>query len=403
MILKAAWVVPVVGSPIQDGFVEIVADRIVRVGAVSELSLSFTETVDLGEAVLLPGFVNPHTHLEMTGYAGTVPPTDFWPWIGKMIVLRAAPGMLDREQAGVREGARLSLRAGVTCIGDISRTNLAWPVLKNIPIRKVCFAELLSVADLPPRDPAELRRIAEEVAEDELLTVGFSPHAPYTVPRGQIRGAFELAAELGRPWTMHLAETREEVAFLRGEANALNPMFAKLLAERGVHSPRCLPGELLAECAAGCGSGSVAHGNYLTEREYARLAEQGHVVMYCPRSHHFFGHSPHPFAAMRRAGVTVALGTDSLASNQSLSMLDEMHFVHAQIANPPEPNELLRMATLDAARALNLEEQIGSLEAGKQADLGAFAMPAGVSDPVRHLIENPGEAQAVWIAGRRVK
>lgn len=401
MIMTAAWVVPVARPPIRDGFVEIAGERIIKLGERRDLPARAMDCVDLGEAALLPGLVNPHTHLELSGYAGLLPPMDFWSWIYNMLRLRAESDQRRSEQVGVRVGAWQSLRAGVTCVGDISRGNWSWPILRNIPIRKVCFVELLSLADLPPRNPAELRRAAREIIEDELLTAGVSPHAPYTVPREHLCEAAALAEELRRPWTMHLAETREEIAFLSGQRGALPPALEKLLDKHRLRSPNCTPGKLVADCAR-C-PGSLAHGNYLETGDIALLAERGHAVIYCPRSHRYFGHSPHPWRALREAGVTVAIGTDSLASNKSLSMLDELNFIHTQVADPPRPCELLKMATLDAARALNLEDRIGTLEAGKEADLAAFACPAEVDDPVRALIEKPGTALAVWIRGHRIR
>ncbi len=402
MILKAAWVVPVTSPPIHAGYVEIADGRVVAVGAVSALPSTATQVTDLGNVILTPGFVNPHSHLELSCYANLLKPARFWNWIEQLIRLRSKPGQLERERDAVIDGARQSLRAGVTCVGDISRRNCAWPVLKQLPIRKVCFVELLTLADHPPRNPDELRRGAREVVEDELLTVGISPHTPYTVPFDQIRSAIALADEIRRPWTMHLAETPEEVAYLRGEKGALSPTIEKLLAQCGIKAPHCSPIALLAECSQGVRPGSIAHANYVTDDEFGQLADVGHVVIYCPRSHHFFGHSPHPFMRMRAAGVTVALGTDSLASNDSLSLLDELHYVRTQVANPPPPDELLQMVTLDAARALNLDEQIGSLEPGKQADLSAFSCAPNINDPIRALIDSPAPANAVWIAGRPV-
>ena len=402
MILTASWVVPVAGPPIPAGYVEIEANRIVGVGSACKLPAGVSGIIDLGAVALLPGLVNPHTHLELSGYAGAIPPMDFWNWIGNMLVIRAAPGQQAREQAGARDGAWQSLRAGVTCVGDISRLNGSWSVLKAIPIRKVCFVELLSLADRPPRNPEELCRAAAEIIEDDLLTVGISPHAPYTVPKDHLRAALVLAGELQRPWTIHLAETREEVAFLSGRRGVFIPPIEKLLNRHGFRSPNCTPAELIADCAQDCGPGSLAHGNYLDAGDLARLADLGHAVIYCPRSHHYFGHAPHPLHALRRAGVPVTIGTDSLASNRSLSLLDELHFIHTQVDDPPSPAELLRMATIDAARALRLDDCIGTLEPGKQADLAAFNCPAGVTDPVRHLIESPADAHAVWVRGERI-
>jgi cytosine/adenosine deaminase-related metal-dependent hydrolase len=402
VIIKAAWVVPVTSPPIPAGYVEVEADRIVSIGPASGLPRTATDIVDLGDAILTPGLVNPHTHLELTCYAGRLEPAGFWDWIMQLVRLRAEPGQLEREQQGTRDGAWQSLRAGVTCVGDISRRNSAWAVLKTVPIRKVCFVELLTLADHPPRNPEELRAGVREVVEDDLLTVGISPHTPYTVPADQIRASIALADEIGRPWTMHLAETSQEVAFLRGEQRALGWMIERLLRKYGVESPLCSPTKLLANCSRDCRRGSIAHANYVAEDEFDLLAAAGHVVVYCPRSHHFFRHTPHPFMRMRGAGITVAIGTDSLASNASLSMLDELHHVHSLVGEAPPPDELLRMATLDAARALDLDDRTGSLEPGKQADLAAFTCPGEVADPIQQLIEARGAACAVWVAGRRI-
>jgi cytosine/adenosine deaminase-related metal-dependent hydrolase len=402
VIIKAAWVVPVTSPPIRDGYVEIEADRIVSVGPATALPRDRTRIVDLGDAILTPGLVNPHTHLELTCYAGRLEPAGFWDWITQLVRLRAAPGQLEREQQGTSDGAWQSLRAGVTCVGDISRRNCAWSVLKSLPIRKVCFVELLTLADHPPRNPDELRAAVHAVVEDELLTVGVSPHTPYTVPMDQIHAAIALADEIGRPWTLHLAETPEEVAFLRGEKGVLSRTIERLLKQCGVKAPLCSPAKLLATCSRDCRPGAVAHANYVPDDEFELLAAGGHVVVYCPRSHQFFRHTPHPFMRMRAAGITVALGTDSLASNASLSMLDELHHIHTHVEGAPAPDDLLRMATLDAARALDLDGQIGSLAPGKQADLAAFPCPHEVADPIRQLVETPVAAGTVWVAGKRV-
>ena len=199
MILSAAWVIPVTSPPIRSGYVEIAEGRIVGVGASSGLPSAAGPVADLGAVVLTPGLVNPHTHLELGCYAEQVQPAPFWSWIELLIRLRSRPGQRQREQRAAGEGAWQSLRAGVTCVGDISRRNCAWPVLKRLPIRKVCFVELLSLADHPPRNLDELREGVRSVVEDELLTVGVSPHTPYTVPDDQIRAAIALADAIDRP------------------------------------------------------------------------------------------------------------------------------------------------------------------------------------------------------------
>jgi cytosine/adenosine deaminase-related metal-dependent hydrolase len=509
VILRAAWVVPVSSPPIRNGFVAIDGDRIAEVGTFPQRpaqrgesgerarispsphttgegrgegrpgSDSSTraaspaeEVIDLGDVALLPGLVNPHTHLELTCYAGQIPPAPFWDWIRQLIPLRAAPGQFERESAGVRAGAWQSLRAGVTCVGDISRCNLHWRVLRDIPIRKVCFAELLCGADHPPRDVAGLRAAFDEIVEDDLLTAGVTPHTPWTVTRAGLRGAMELAAERRRPWTTHWAETREEVRFVAGDWAALPDWVAPFVRAIGVEPPGRGAFDYLQEVARDLPPGLLAHVNYIEPDEVAWLAASGHHVAYCPRAHAFFKHPPHPLPRLLAAGVPVALGTDSAASNTDLSLLHEArHVLHhfpplplgagqgegispllppgegrgegaflpfplgkgrgegllpplalgegrgegllsplalgegrgeGQEATGPSPDRLLRMITINAAAALGLDSEIGSLSPGKLADLAAFPCPPATTDPIARLLDTAPPAAAVWVAGKRV-
>ncbi len=402
MILQAAWVVPITAPPIRGGFVEVRAGRIVGIGSAGDRPVADATVVDLGDVVLTPGLVNPHTHLELTCYAGQLEPAPLWDWLLQLVKLRRAPGQIGREQQGVLDGAWQSLRAGVTCVGDISRRNLNWPVLRSVPIRKVCFVELLSLADEPPRNLAELQVGVAEVEEDPLLTAGITPHAPYTVPADQMRGAVELATTLNRPWCIHWAETPEELAFLRGDVGALPKFVAQLLAQYDLTSPQVAPIKALEACCAGARPGILAHCNYIAPGDAERLAAMGHTVVYCPRAHRFFGHAPHPYRELIDAGVTVAIGTDSAVGNENLALLEEVRFLRRNDPHAPPNDVLLRMITLDAARALGLESQIGSLEAGKQADLAAFPCPGDVRDPVSVLINSAPAPSGVWVTGNRV-
>lgn len=403
MILRAKWVVPIVGPPIADGVACVEGERITAVGSAGDREALLRGPVcDLGDVILTPGLVNPHTHLELTCYAGQLAPAPLWAWFPPLMKLRQAPGQIERERQGVCDGAWQSLRAGVTCVGDISRRNLNWQVLKPIPIRKVCFAELLTLADDPPRDAAELRAAFDEIEEDALLTAGVTPHAPYTVPPEQIRAAVELATERRRPWCTHWAETREECDFLRGDLAAMPHFMQALLLQCRLDSPRATAIDLLERCAGGLPPGTLAHWNYAAEDDGPRLAASGHAVVYCPRSHAFFGHPPHPYRRFLEAGVRVVLGTDSVASNANLRLLEEVQFVRRHSPAPPPAEVLLRMVTLDAARALGLDRRIGSLEAGKQADLAAFPCPADTSRPLDYLCAAAPAPTAVWVAGQRI-
>lgn len=400
MILRADWLYPVAGPLVRDGFVEISGTRIVRCGPADQCPRG-AALEDCGAAIIMPGLINPHTHLELTGYYGQLPPEPFWPWIVQLIALRSQPGQVSRERAGVAEGAWQSLRAGVTCVGDISRTHLAWEVLRPLPIRKVCFAELLTIAADPPRDPDELRTAVEATDEDDLLTAGVSPHAPYTVPPDQVREAIHLAARRNRPWTMHLAETPEEVALLAGDPSGLPDTLIRRAVAAGVQiNPGSVADYVAENCAAA--AGALVHMNYLDDANIARLADMPHTVIYCPRAHHFFGHRAHPLGRLLAAGVRVSIGTDSLASNDSLSILDELAFIRRHVDRTISATRLLEMVTRDAAAALGLDEHVGTLEAGKCADLAVFPCRPAATDPLDDLIDEAPRPLAVYVAGARV-
>jgi len=401
VILRARWVVPISGPPLRDAAVRIAGKQIASVG-LADAVVGAQPVIDLGAAILTPGLVNPHTHLELTAYRGRLPPGSLWFWLARLVLLRRMPGQRERERQAVADGAWESLRAGVTCVGDISRRNLSWPVLKTVPIRKVCFVELLTLADDPPRDPAELRRAVEEVGEDDLLTVGVTPHTPYTVPVEHMRAAIAMADELRRPWCTHWLETLEERRFLEGSDAAFPAFVLELLGQCGVRSPRRSPLDVLESCTVGRRPGLLAHGNYLEAEEMGRLAAAGHAVVYCPRAHRFFGHAAHPYRELLQAGVRVVIGTDSAASSGDLSVLNELRFLRDHDPQAPGSDDLLRMVTLDAASALGLGEQIGSLEPGKQADLAAFPAPPDESPPADWLVRAAPAPLGVWVAGRRV-
>lgn len=401
MILRAAWVAPISCPPIRDALVEIERGRIVRVAAAAGEKLP-RDVIDLGAVVLTPGLVNPHTHLELTCYADRIPVGDFWPWIGALVKLRAERGQAKREQAAARDGAMQSLAAGVTCVGDVSRCGSAWRVLREVPIRKVAFAELLALADQPPRTIAELRAAVEEVQADELLTAGVSPHAPYTVPLEQIRAAVEWAAAAGRPWCVHWAETPEEIAYLGGRGGGLPMMLADRQRLAGMGSPNESLAACTRRCFEGVRGGALIHCNYLDDETLEFIAGSGLAVVFCPRAHHFFGHEAHPFLRLRAAGVRVAVGTDSRASNWSLSPLEELRHLAMHVAVGLRADELLSLVTIHAAAALGLEQKIGTIERGKAADLAAFPCDADTADPLVDLVCDCPAASAVWVAGERV-
>lgn len=408
MILTAAWVDPICGPPLRNAFVRIDGPRIVRIGLQSELSqeLFRHEPVEaLGNVLLLPGLINPHVHLELSCYRGAIAPQPLWSWLVELVRLRHEPGAAEREAAGLRAGAWKSLRAGVTCVGDISRTGGSWRGLCDLPIRKVCFVELLSLAAEPPRNLRELRSALRAIEENPLLTAGVSPHAPYTMHADDLSAAVQFAAEEKRPWCVHWLETSEERAWIEGAAEAIPWPMRRFQESAGLKSPHMSPAKYLEAAVTGAPAGALAHGNFLSEEDLPLLVRRRDVVVYCPRTHAYFGHPPHPLPKLLAAGVRVALGTDSLASNETLSVLDEARFVWQRFRGLCTARALLRMITLEAAAALGMESRIGSLVPDKLADLAAFPLGDGSLDeePHAHLIAHAPKPAAVWIHGSRIQ
>jgi len=398
--VRARWVLPIVGDAIAGGTVRVRDGRISDVGDAAPAG-----AIDLGDAAILPGFINVHTHLELTGYAGRLAPMPFWDWLPKLIALRRAPGAEEKEIDAARQGAAASLAGGVTCVADISRTGRPFEALMESPIRKVCFFELISGASDPPRDPDELRaavdRFAEEIEGRNDSTVGVSPHTFYTVAWDDIRRTVALAGERDLPITMHFAETLEEVEWLESGSGRL----AEFLAAFPTLRPFVL--------AHGDGMGLLhrammvrlrpllAHCNYVSDAQIEDLARTSCSVVFCPRAHRFFGHAPHRWRDMLRAGVNVCVGTDSLASNESLSILDELRFLRREAPDMPATG-LIEMATARGAKALGMHGAIGALQPGAWADMVAIPLGGKTLDPAAAILDSDARVSRVWVGGGEV-
>jgi aminodeoxyfutalosine deaminase len=393
--LSARWTFPVGQPPLERGTVTIQNDRILAVEPRGRRAAD----VDLGNAAILPGLVNAHTHLDLTGLRGKVPPgADFTAWL--RAVIRHRRGLSPQQvHQDVQAGLAESVAAGTTLLGDIAAQGLSWPALAAAPLRAVVFYELLGL-------PRERARAAWSAARAWLAAhpatptcrPGLSPHAPYSVRASLFAAAAALARRAHLPLAIHLAETREEAELL---ADRRGP-FVAFLEELGVLDPGGLvrgAGQVL-RLNRDVGEVLFAHGNYLPP---GTPWPRGGTVVYCPRTHAAFGHPAHP---LLRDGagdpVRLALGTDSLASNPDLSVLAEARFVHGRFPDL-DGARLLRMATLAGAEAVGWHREAGSLSPGKSADLAIVLLPdADHADPHRLLFESTLPVVKVLFQGRWV-
>jgi aminodeoxyfutalosine deaminase len=359
--LTARWVFPVSGPPIPNGTVTVCGSLIAAVHPAG----ARTADVDLGNAAIIPGLVNAHTHLDLSGMHGKVPPSpDFVGWLRDVIAYRRGRTP-DRVAADVRKGLGEALHFGTTLLGDIAAGGSSWDALAAAPVWAVSFHELLGLPAARVAGVwAEVVRWADDHPDTPTCRAGVSPHAPYSVHRSLI----EAAARLW-PLCIHLAESPAERQLLDDRTGP----FVPFLRELGVWDSSGLSPswDWVAWRASRAPAALLAHGNYLPAE--TPLAPNTSIV-YCPRTHAAFGHPPHPFREWLARGVRVALGTDSLASNPDLDILAEARVVHARYPDFPG-DRLLRMATLNGAEALGFGDRTGSLDPGKSADLVAVPLP----------------------------
>jgi cytosine/adenosine deaminase-related metal-dependent hydrolase len=386
--LTARWVFPVDGPPIERGVVSVHAERILAV----EPPGKRTPDIDLGNAAILPGLVNAHTHLDLTGLRGKCPPSeDFTGWLRQVIVHRRAITP-EQTQADIRAGIDECLRFGTTLVGDIASGGASWDALAEAALRAVVYYELIGLSKERAASAWEAWKWWHLARPDSATCQpGVSPHAPYSVWWPLFFGTVIS----GVPVATHLAESRAELWLLGDRCGPLVP-FLKAL---GVWSPEGLAGapDDILRLMNGLNPVSFVHGNYLDTD--TRFPANGTVV-YCPRTHAAFGHPPHPFRDFLARGVRVALGTDSLASNPDLDVLAEARFVSSR--HPEMPGaDVLRMATLSGALALGWADTTGSLAPGKSADLVVLPLPNhDVDDPHRLIFDTDVAVSAVMFRGR---
>jgi 5-methylthioadenosine/S-adenosylhomocysteine deaminase len=366
-VVSADWVVPVEGPPIRDGAVAIDDSGLISaVGAREELG----DGQHYDEAVILPGFVNAHTHLEYAVYAGFGDGLGFADWIG-LHVQRKQRIDLEDMTAIARLGALHCLRSGITTVGDCSFSGAAASACADLGLRGTIYLEVFGATDEPIHERFEPMRERIGDALSDNVRLGISPHALYTCAIDLYRAA----SEIGVPVATHLAESDAETEFLRTGGGAWASFAEMLVPPPGTTGIRAL-----AEAGLLGANVIAAHCVKADEEEIALLAEHDVAVAHCPRSNGMLGCGVAPLAELREAGIRVCIATDSPASTPSFDIFDEMRaaIVGAR-AREGRPDALtaadaLELATLGGARALGLDATLGSLVPGKKADLTVLSL-----------------------------
>ncbi len=366
---------------------------------------SEAEVVDWGSAIILPGLVNVHTHLELTRLSRQLTGhTSFTDWLSQLIRERRGWEPEDYRESA-RLGAQQSVTSGTTLVGDISASGLSAEALANSGLRAVVFEEVLGLSEEKCANGiAELNARLDRRTTDSLMIPGVSPHAPYSVSPQLYRAATEIAGLRGLPMATHVAETQAEQEFLESGSGEFRDFLTRLgVMPPGWKAPQLPPIQYLDSLGALKPSAILIHCNYLDRESMTRILNTRCSVAYCPRSHAFFGHEGHPVRELLDMGINVALGTDSLASNSSLSILDETRFLR-RTRKDLKCEEIMRMATLNGAAALGFGGALGRLRRGYWADMTVLRLPkeAAMKNLTSQILEGAGEVIATIVQGRIV-
>lgn len=402
--LRADWVVPVSAPPISDGAVLVGGDgRIIMAGpdaSVPTPSGTIAET--FRGTVLIPGLVNTHTHLELTGLEGTIPPDDFVAWIARLRELKAARSAAEVFDAAC-QGVRNCWAAGVTTVGDTGDSGAVIRALAHLGGAGVCYQEVFGPdPDQVPESLAFLARRLDELAPlaGPRIRLGISPHAPYSVSAALYHAVAALAGERGMPLAVHLAESPAETSLLTSGTGA----FAEMWASRGIAPPPSARSPVAYLDRTGVlGPETLAiHVVQADHTDLATLAARQVAVAHCPLSNRSHRHGEAPLAAMLARGIAVGVGTDSVVSVGRLDLLAEARA--ARILGALDAETALALCTVGAAQALGLGQEVGTLAPGCWGDLAAIRLrdraPSDLHEAV--LASGPGDVRATWVGGREV-
>ncbi len=403
IVLRSRWLLPISDRPMLNGWVAIDRGRIAAAGrAGASLPLrDDAPLVDLGAYAVLPALVNAHVHLELSWMHGLVPrAASFTDWVRAMLRLRttgapAPPGVL----ASVDTAIAAMRASGTGVVGDISNSLVTVDPLRRSALDGVVFHEVLRLAAASADDVLDQALRAQEArGVTGRFPVSLAPHAPYSVSPRLFQGL--RAAQAHTPFlpsSVHLAESPDEVELLHTGQGPWRRALEELGAwDPGWTPPGCSPVRYLDQMRVLDARLLAVHAVQCSDGDLQLLRARGATVVACPRSNQYVGVGPPPVGRFYRSGVAVAVGTDSLASNDDLNLFAELAALR-DLAPEIPPAALLQSATQEGARALGLEAMAGTIEPGKPARLIAVALPPEVVDVEEYLVSGITPDRVRWV------
>ncbi|HXG85000.1 MAG TPA: amidohydrolase family protein [Pyrinomonadaceae bacterium] len=397
-IFAAEYVLPISAEPIENGAVAVEENKIVAVDTRENLAEKFpgVKFEDFGESVIMPGLVNAHSHLEITLMRGFLDDADadFYSWLMKLTKTRAEHLTENDVKTGAILGALEGASAGVTCFGDIGRFGRAgFNALDANGLRGVLFQE----TEFSPNDETAKEDFAKleekflilKETETALVKIGLSPHAPYTVSRKLFETIAEYSISKNVKITIHAAESEMEADFMRRGAGFFAGVYKKLGVEWS--APGVSSVEYLDKIGILKAKPLLAHCVKVSDADIDLIAASDSRIAHCPKSNAKFGHGIAPLEKFLEKGAHVGFGSDSVASNNACDILEEARFATLFARNLSDKKrflnaeEIIETATFSGAKSLGLENEIGTLDAGKQADLIVVSLANAAQMPVHDV------------------
>lgn len=412
MILRARVILPLADAPIENGAIVIKDGRIDWIGRWREcIPLEHHKVHDLGEVALFPGLINAHCHLDYTSMAGKIPAPKYFPdWVKIMLSFKSHWSCSEFAESWL-SGAKMLLNGGVTTVADIESVPELLPqVWEATPLRVISCLEMTGVKNqrLAGDVLGETLGIIDHLPNIDRKHAALSPHSLYATQPDLIRASVQTAAERQFRLTTHLSESESEFQMF---CDGKGPFFDWLKGQRKMDDcGKGSPVRLAHEYRLLSPTFLAVHVNYLAPGDAEIIGRSGTHVAHCPRSHEYFGHDPFPYESLIAVGTNIALGTDSLASIRKtggqapeLSLWEEMRSFAASHPGVG-PKEIFGMVTQNAARALGMEDRIGTLKPGFAADVIAKTHLGPVHE--KRLLEellHSGSVREVFIGGELVK
>jgi cytosine/adenosine deaminase-related metal-dependent hydrolase len=410
VIYSASWLLNPDAPPLVGGALLVRDGAVVETGTLSAVrSRHSAPVVDYPGCALIPGFINAHTHLELTHFPSwrhnsplDYAPSSFADWIIQLIKIKR--GLTDEDyRSSITEGVRMCLESGTTAIGEIVSNPAQAEQYYRSPLAGRLYFELLGQESGLFQHKLSAAMAAVLSKDPQSLHSGLSPHSPYTIAQEHLATIRDMSAAHRLPLAIHLSESRSEVDFVFDGSGDLASTFYPFVDWEPFlgNPPRCSSTELLHRHGLLTPTTVAVHCVHVSESDVGILKKSGAHIALCPRSNELLDVGRAPVALFKKAGIPIALGTDSLASNNSLSLWDELRFALETFPDDLSEHDIFSMVTSGGAAALGISATCGSLAAGKRADFQVVGNFGSDEKNVLERVMREGRVQKIFVAGVR--